>query len=247
MRLWKLPDQVLRLGILFVIAIAALVIARQRFVPESFGELGHYRADAIGEAREQSIQFAGAEACADCHDDVVEAKGQSYHRGLSCEVCHGPGAAHAETAGEEPPVVPREREACLYCHGYLPSRPTGFPQVIEKAHNPMEPCMGCHDPHDPTPPHVPESCSACHGQIARTKAVSPHRTLDCETCHAADKRHRESPRSYLPSKPTQKEFCGGCHSPDATSLKAIPRVEIETHGGRYLCWQCHYPHHPEAG
>ena len=78
MRLWKLPDQVLRLGILFVIAIAALVIARQRFVPESFGELGHYRADALDEALEQPIRFAGAEACADCHDDVAEAKGQSY-------------------------------------------------------------------------------------------------------------------------------------------------------------------------
>jgi hypothetical protein len=247
LRLWKLPDQVLRLGILFVIAIAALVIARQRFVPESFGELGHYRADAIGEAAEQPIRFAGAEACADCHDDVVDVKGQSYHRGLSCEVCHGPGAAHVETAGEQSPVVPRERAACLYCHGYLPSRPTGFPQIIEKAHNPMEPCLGCHNPHDPTPPHVPESCSACHGQIARTKAVSPHRTLNCETCHTADERHRESPRSYLPSKPTRKEFCGTCHAPGATSPKSIPRVEIEAHGGRYLCWQCHYPHHPEAG
>lgn len=247
MRLWKLPDQVLRLGILFIIVIAALVIARQRFVPDSFGDLGHYRADAIDEAVKQPIRFAGAEACGDCHDDVAEAKGQSYHRGVSCEVCHGPGAAHAETAGEQTVVVPQKREACLYCHGYLPSRPTGFPQVIEKAHNPMEPCMGCHDPHDPTPPHIPERCSACHGQIARTKAVSPHRTLECETCHTADERHRESPMSYRPSKPTQREFCGRCHSPDAASPGNIPRVEIETHGGRYLCWQCHYPHHPEAG
>jgi ribosomal protein S27AE len=26
----------------------------------------------------------------------------------------------------------------------------------------------------------------------------------------------------------------------------IPRVEMRTHGERYLCWQCHYPHFPES-
>ena len=246
MRLWKLPDQVVRLGILFLIAATLLLIARRRFVPKSFGELGHYRAEAVVAAAEVPIHYAGAEACADCHGDIAEVKSKSYHRGLSCEVCHGPAAAHVESGGETKPVVPRERGACLYCHAYLPSRPTGFPQIIETAHNPMRPCMDCHNPHDPKPPHVPESCSACHGMIARTKAVSPHRTLGCETCHPADARHRQSPRAFLPQKPADRAFCGRCHDPGAASPKTIPRVDVATHGGRYLCWQCHYPHHPEA-
>jgi len=246
LRLWKLPDQALRLGILFAIGAVALLSVRQRLVPKSFGELGHYRADAVKAAAGQPIRYAGAEACAECHDDVAELKGGSYHRGVSCEICHGPAAAHVQDAGENKPVVPRERKACLYCHGYLPSRPTGFPQVIEKVHNPMEPCMGCHNPHDPKPPRIPSSCSACHGMIARTKAVSPHRTLECETCHAADPRHRQYPTSFIPKKPTDRSFCGGCHAPNAPSPKHIPRVDVGSHGGRYLCWQCHYPHHPEA-
>jgi len=246
LRLGRVPDQVLRLGILFVIAIGVLVVARGRFVPKSFGELGHYRADAVGIAAERPIRYAGAEACGDCHTDVAEAKGKSYHRGVSCEVCHGPAAAHAEDPGAAQPVIPHSRGDCVHCHGYLPSRPTGFPQVIEASHNPMQPCMDCHNPHDPTPPHTPESCSACHGQIARTKAVSPHRVLECETCHRADTRHRENPRASLPTKPARREFCGGCHAPDASSPKNIPRVDIASHGGRYLCWQCHYPHYPEA-
>ena len=47
MKLWGIPDQVLRLGILLVIAAVALVVLRSRFVPESFGETGHYRAAAV--------------------------------------------------------------------------------------------------------------------------------------------------------------------------------------------------------
>jgi hypothetical protein len=235
-----------RLAILFAVAAVVLLIVRQRFVPASFGEEGHYRADVIPLIASQPIVFAGLQACADCHPDVVEVKATSYHRGLTCEGCHGAAADHVDDPTEVFPLVPTERGACLRCHSYLPSRPTGFPQIIESTHNPMEPCAGCHDPHEPTPPEVPESCTACHAAIARTKAVSHHRSLDCDTCHTAEPAHRENPRSALPRKPTTRDFCGQCHAPEATSASTIPRVEMSAHGGRYLCWQCHYPHYPEG-
>jgi hypothetical protein len=44
----------------------------------------------------------------------------------------------------------------------------------------------------------------------------------------------------------EKEFCGTCHARGADSPPEIPRIDLATHGGTYLCWQCHYPHHPEA-
>jgi hypothetical protein len=244
-RLWKLPDQVVRLGILLVVSVAILILARNRFVPESFGETGHYRADAVAAIAGQEIQYGGWQLCEECHDEV-EVKRRSYHRNLSCEVCHGPAAAHSEDE-EAPIVIPRQRgEVCLYCHDYLPSRPTGFPQIIERLHNPLDPCIDCHDPHDPTPPEVPESCSACHGQIARTKAVSHHGPLPCETCHETAPEHRESPRSFVPTKPTAREFCGECHNYGADSPAKIPRIDLDTHGTVYPCWQCHYPHFPES-
>ena len=43
-----------------------------------------------------------------------------------------------------------------------------------------------------------------------------------------------------------RAFCGQCHAPDAKSDKEIPRVDMATHGERYVCWQCHYPHMPEV-
>jgi cytochrome c553 len=246
-RIWRIPDQVLRLAVLLAAAAVLLIVARSRFIPASFGETGHYRAEAVEIAANQPVRYAGWQICAECHEQEGEIKQQSYHRTLSCEVCHGPSAAHTEDFEAEMPFVPRQRgAACLACHEYLQSRPTGFPQIIESLHNPLQPCVGCHDPHDPTPPEVPEACSACHAQIARTKAVSHHVSLTCETCHEVTEDHRTSPRSFLPKKPTEREFCGRCHAREAVSEFEAPRVDLRTHGERYLCWQCHYPHFPEG-
>jgi hypothetical protein len=247
LRIWKFPDQVVRLGILLVVALLATIVIRNQFVPESFGEIGHYRADAVDFIADQEIRYAGSQICVECHDDQGDVKSRSYHRSLACEVCHGPSHEHANDFESAQPVVERDRgAACLYCHDYLPSRPTGFPQIIERLHNPLQACINCHDPHDPTPPVVPELCSACHAQIARTKAVSHHVSLTCETCHEVAPEHRENPRSFLPKKPTEREFCGRCHARGADSPPEIPRVELISHGERYLCWQCHYPHDPEG-
>jgi hypothetical protein len=246
-KIWKIPGPVVRLVILFAVAIVVLLVVRQRFVPESFGDIGHYRADVVPAIAALDIRYAGLDACADCHDDVAEVKAGSYHRGLSCEGCHGASADHVEDPGERLPAIPTGRQHCLRCHEYQPSRPTGFPQIIEPIHNPMEPCAGCHDPHEPTPPEVPEDCSACHGAIARTKSVSHHWALDCETCHEAQAEHRENPRAFLPRKPTTREFCGQCHARgEAGAPVDAPRIDPSDHGGRYLCWQCHYPHDPEG-
>jgi hypothetical protein len=108
----------------------------------------------------------------------------------------------------------------------------------------MRPCVYCHDAHDPRPPQIPGACSACHPAIARTMAISKHATLECETCHEAAPEHRTDPLSNLPGKPNSREFCGQCHSGDGSGT--IPQVDLAAHGERYLCWQCHYPHKPEA-
>jgi ribosomal protein S27AE len=246
LKLWKLPDQVVRLSIILLLVVGALIFARLTFVPKSFGIDGHYRSDALVTIINQPVKYAGSRACGDCHSDMVDLKSSSFHRNLACEVCHGPGAKHADAPDKFLPIIPRKRDNCTHCHDYLISRPTGFPQINEPYHNPGKPCITCHNPHDPTPPTVPGTCAACHANIARTKAVSYHASLDCETCHEAKPEHRENPRVYPPTKPTDRAFCGKCHGLKADSPKEIPRVDISTHGERYPCWQCHYPHFPEA-
>jgi hypothetical protein len=190
--------------------------------------------------------YAGQQECALCHNQLFERRLGGNHRGLACESCHGPGAAHAVNPVEAKPSIPREREFCQRCHAYDPSRPTGFPQINPVTHNPLTPCMSCHDPHEPEPPVMPGSCAACHGQIASQKAVSHHATLLCVTCHVTPDEHKISPRLSRPSKPLDRNFCGSCHSEDASSPANVPRIDLRSHNTRYVCWQCHYPHYPET-
>jgi hypothetical protein len=244
---FNVPDQLIRITIAFVLLIGGLIVVRLQFIPPTFGDDGgHYRGAAVEDNVNKAIKYAGWQECVVCHEEQGDIKKESYHRTLSCETCHGPAAKHAEDFESQKPVIPRDREACLFCHRYMPSRPTGFPQVIEMRHNPMEPCVTCHNPHDPRPPETPEDCSACHAQISRTKAISHHNSLDCETCHEAPAEHFENPRAFLPKKPQNREFCGICHGDPDYLDSDIPQVDLESHGGTYLCWQCHYPHFPEG-
>lgn len=239
-----MPQQVPRLIAVLVVLVGGLLVARYFLVPPTFGKSGHFREAAIDSVLATPVRYAGQAACVECHDDVGETKADSRHRGLSCEICHGPAAVHAEDPDALQPPAPRERGYCPLCHGYNASRPTGFPQIDPVSHNPLKPCITCHDPHEPVTPHVPEECSACHGQIARTKAVSHHAALPCTQCHVAPEEHKTTPRQILPSKPEKREVCGTCHGLDADAIEEIPKIDMDSHGNSYVCWQCHYPHYP---
>jgi ribosomal protein S27AE len=113
-------------------------------------------------------------------------------------------------------------------------------------HNPGKACMTCHEPHNPTTPRSPEDCSACHRGIANTKLVSHHAGLECTQCHVVPAEHKNNPRVALAQKPENRSTCGACHAKGADSPKNIPRIDLASHNPRYKCWDCHYPHNPEA-
>ncbi len=242
------PQQVVRVGIAFAVAVAALLIARSVLIPKTFGELGHYRAAAVDSIAAHDIKFAGKQECAVCHESEMDRLKAGRHKGLTCEVCHGPSAEHTMSPVDIQPPAPRDRAFCPLCHSYNAARPTGFPQIDPVVHNPLDPCITCHEPHEPEPPYTPEECSACHGQISRQKAVSHHARLACTVCHEVPEAHKISPREVTPTRPTTRAFCGQCHASQnpLQGLRA-PQIDLTTHNPEYLCWQCHYPHYPEAG
>jgi hypothetical protein len=243
----RLPEQVKRLSIVLLVLIAAFVPVRRLLIPPDFGKYGHYPASALNDAIAMPVSYAGQGACNECHDDVMGEKGAGYHASLSCEVCHGPAFAHTENPDSVIPPAPRDRGYCPVCHEYVNSKPTGFPQIVSASHNPLKPCIECHNPHNPVPPETPKECTACHAAIARTKEASEHVYLACTRCHDAPEEHRVHPRQHVVSKPTSREFCGECHAEDAAAPDASgPAIDMATHGERYVCWQCHYPHNPEA-
>ncbi|HEY6865787.1 MAG TPA: multiheme c-type cytochrome [Candidatus Eisenbacteria bacterium] len=241
----KLPEQVTRIGVVTGILVAVVLVLRFVVIPASYFSRSLHESATVTRETARTVSFAGSAACVDCHADEVETKARGYHKGLACETCHGPSQAHVEDPTSVKPYAPRDRKFCPVCHQYDSARPTGFPQINPTVHNPLKPCITCHQPHDPVPPHVPQECSACHAQIERTKAVSAHALLPCVTCHTVSQQHKITPRAALPTKPQTREFCGQCHATGAANPDA-PKIDLATHGGSYLCWQCHYPHLPEG-
>jgi hypothetical protein len=238
-----IPDALWRLIIAFAIIIAVVIVVRMLIPPELKDKAMHYSSTVDRESA-KPVRYAGSSICAECHEEF-ELKKKGYHLNLSCETCHGPSVKHTEDPSAVKPDVPRKREFCTHCHVYDPSRPTGFPQINPAAHNPMQPCVGCHNPHDPKPPKTPEECRACHEEIARTKSVSPHVMLECTVCHGVPQEHKLSPRAVKATIPAGRDFCGTCHSKES-AVKGTPKIDILTHNEKYVCWQCHYPHMPEV-
>ncbi len=241
-----MPSQAKRLLLLFAIAIAVLLLLRHLLVPESFGRYGHYRANAVGDVASAKLHYAGHLVCRECHEDIAAVKTSSMHAPVACEACHGPGYAHTQDPTTYKLSAPRGRKRCAYCHSYDASRPTGFPQINPAQHGGDDPCITCHNPHQPESALKVEDCEACHAEIAKAKSTSHHKTLHCTTCHGTQRGHPSDPKKVRADKPRTREFCGQCHGEDAQSPKRIPRVDMSTHGEDYVCWQCHYPHFPEA-
>ena len=89
-----MPQQIKYLFGLAIALIFIFLIVRHYLVSPSFGQYGHYRAASLQPAVSQEIKYAGEIACTECHDDIFTLKDKSYHRGVACEVCHGPAFAH---------------------------------------------------------------------------------------------------------------------------------------------------------
>ena len=237
----KLPEQAVRIVVVFIVLAAVLFVVRQFIIPPEMKDMTLIRAATMEREADKEIKYAGAAACSQCHEKQQEVKKSGYHRDLSCESCHGAAQKHVDNPTEVKPTSPTKRDYCGYCHNYNSSRPTGFPQINPETHNPRKPCISCHNPHNPKPPQTPHSCAACHAQIERTKAVSYHALLACTVCHTTPEKHKTEPRVVTPTKPDKREFCGKCHA-EGAGAKGVPTVDMATHGEKYVCWQCHYPH-----
>jgi hypothetical protein len=145
-----IPPQVKRLLFFLVIFIAIFIFLRRMLIPDTFGDLGHYRAASIIDNAAKEPVYAGHETCVLCHDDVGEQLSNDVHSGLHCEICHEAGYAHSMDPTPDNIVKPSGREFCGLCHSYSPTRPGDvISQVDLKEHNIESNCIECHNPHQP--------------------------------------------------------------------------------------------------
>jgi len=146
-------------GIL-VLGLAGYLLGRPYLVPVSFGTEGFYRYDSIAEHASRPTVHGGPESCEECHIDEYEAWDYGKHRPISCEVCHGPVAPHADKKDKIADMpVHKTPDLCMNCHRKMTARPADFPQVEFLPHLkeagfqysgeiPPDACISCHRPHE---------------------------------------------------------------------------------------------------
>lgn len=114
-----------RLRLLIVLVSIGVLTAggllfKQLLLPDSFGDYGPYRADAIREAAQVPIRHGTNAPCFNCHLYEAKIHKNGRHQTISCEFCHGTFADHIadnKKIGTLP--VKKEKEIttlCLRCH-----------------------------------------------------------------------------------------------------------------------------------
>ena len=149
MKMFKDAGHLFRLAAVFLVGLIAFLTLRTLLVPRSFGRYGHYRANAIAEIAALPVHYAGHQVCEGCHGDVQEAKSKGSHKGVACESCHGPLAAHANDPASVTPAKLDTSALCPRCHQESIAKPKNFPQVNAPDHSGGAACNSCHQPHSP--------------------------------------------------------------------------------------------------
>ena len=145
----KDAEHLLRLAAAFLVGLIIFFLVRSVLVPRSFGVYGHYRADAIAEIAALPVAYAGHQTCEVCHTEVQDVKSKGVHRGVACESCHGPLAAHASDPASLTPPKLETTVLCPRCHTANSAKPKNFPQVDVADHSNGSACNTCHQPHSP--------------------------------------------------------------------------------------------------
>lgn len=145
-----MPTQLKRLIPLFIVFIGLFLIVRSLLIPDSFGQYGHYRGDALLDNASLEKVFTTKESCFECHDDIREKLENDVHADLSCLVCHGPGLIHADNPEADNILKESGREFCGRCHKLNVARPMDvvFQVDIKTHHIEIENCIDCHNPHE---------------------------------------------------------------------------------------------------
>ncbi len=137
-------QHIIRLSIIIVVIVSVLLVVRSVLVPPTFGEYGSYVGASVEVIRNKPIKYVGNEVCKSCHKKEWKKWKKREHQTVSCEVCHGPGAAHSVEDAYPRPLPVRSmtngkmplqvHDLCMSCHAKAPGRMSEHPQIMAKEH-----------------------------------------------------------------------------------------------------------------
>jgi hypothetical protein len=221
------------------IVLVILFIVTTFLRPDSFGEHGHYRWDALNDIFASKIVNQNISTCSKCHNDIYQLHQKDAHYNVPCVDCHGAGDLHVayNQQGEEAKNITNEQaklpkeytlEGCLYCHRKLNAKPSDFPQIDQAEHYKFlhvkdltTKCIECHSPHEPIFLLTEVNQSKLHPIVNK-----------CTDCH-----NTKPTKSFSDVANHPKIFdCKDCHSKIVNSFEARP------HSKYIECRTCHLFH-----
>lgn len=190
-------------------------------------------------------EYAGTQACAECHDEIVRDFVTADHARLiadgpnalhaGCESCHGPSSLHVQGGGDPKPP-----------YSFTAGRPqsSSFDAVygIDRARTVETVCFDCHSnvrgqfnlpSHHPVPEgHM--SCTECHsphkGSIHKGGGTALLAQNDaCLRCHSAQRGPHVFEHEAL------REGCITCHTAHGSV-----NAKMLTSRDANLCVKCHF-------
>jgi DmsE family decaheme c-type cytochrome len=206
-------------------------------------------------------QYAGSDACAVCHEDISNSYKKSPHRvveadtkrgyaGHGCEMCHGEGSKHAESADATAIKNPAKLTAtaadkiCLTCHL---NQPTHVGRLQSSHAKDAVACTTCHKMHANGPDGlvdrkmtaINQQCSSCHlSQWAQFQKANHHKlpegAMSCVDCHNPHGTVRPAmTKTFAANEPG----CFACHG-DKRGPFTFEHAPVRFEG----CSTCHEPH-----
>ncbi|MGC2703310.1 MAG: DmsE family decaheme c-type cytochrome, partial [Candidatus Acidiferrales bacterium] len=181
----------------------------------------------------QQAQFAGAESCKSCHEEVYDSWEKSAHwqqtykeGGIAkhgCEDCHGPAASHVSDPTDTSKLFLFEKGSakeidarCLECHAGGDQHMNAINSVHAK--NDVS-CIACHSPH--------------HGKESNFLLVKSQPEL-CYTCHLAKRAEFDMPFHHRVNEGLVQ--CTDCHNPHGTvKLHQVRATATQDE----VCFKCH--------
>jgi len=242
--------------LVFFIALAILPAGRLGLAESSDAGASKKQNSHAAAPPGQALEYAGAAACAMCHEAETSSFGRNPHtklalqhggKGVTCEGCHGSGKEHIDSGGDVTKIfsfshatTDQVQQRCLTCH-------QGDHQMFQRsAHAEAKVvCTSCHSVHaaqnDPQLLKASQQvlCEQCHKDVKSAFSKPFHHKVNeglmkCTDCHDP---HGTFEKSMTKTAAQQDAVCIKCHQENAGPF-IYEHPVVKTEG----CTFCHSPH-----
>lgn len=205
---------IVRLLTLIAVVAVVAISARTLARQDTFYQYGHYRGASVAQIAAKVPKLQGSASCQTCHKEIYAEWVSGMHR-------------KATKDNVVQGVVIKGGPGCEVCHN-----------VVAGNHPSKEPMPLSTEDQVTTITHTRKELHPANVAGRNLMRDPEDMRILCTNCH--EKMQGRPLRGVVAGKPLP----GAVGETEIGSLRGVPQVVIEGHGGAELCTTCHNPHSP---